>query len=358
MAESPFLFLAAYEKKDKNKFFGRTKEVAQLYNAVHASNLILLYGTSGTGKTSLVNCGLANQFHDTDWLPIFVRRNSDLNQSLDLAVSKYVRSTGKDDTLVQRIRHIYREQFKPVYLLFDQFEELYILGSRQEQGAFHATIADLLQSGVQCKVLLIMREEYLASLDGFEKAVPSLFDNRLRIERMNNLGLSKVILGTAQEGSIEIAEPKVTVHGILDNIRDKREGIDLTNLQVYLKELWDLDMERQTGGQKLPDENYVARFDPALVKKAGRIQNVLSDFLDKEMEALELRLEQQGVEHAEGLPLEILFTLVTDDGTKRPMDLESIVKGLPKHRRLDSQHLQYCMKEFERIRLLTPLTSD
>lgn len=302
MPESPFLFLEAYKKQDKNKFFGRAKEVAQLYNAVHASNLILLYGTSGTGKTSLVNCGLANQFHDTDWLPIFVRRKDELNESLDLEVSNHLSSTKKDDTPAQQIRQIYREQFKPVYLLFDQFEELYILGSKQEQDAFHMTVSDLLRAGVQCKILLIMREEYLASLDGFEKAVPSLFDNRLRIERMNDLSLSKVIMGTAQEGRIQIVEPRDTVHAIIDNIRDKREGVDLTNLQVYLKKLWDLEMDRQTKDQQLADGDYVATFDPELVKKAGRIQNVLSDFLDKEMEALEHRLEQKGVKHTKGLP--------------------------------------------------------
>ena len=116
-------------------------------------------------------------------------------------------------------------------------------------------------------------------------------------------------------------------------------------------------MDRQKDNP-LSDPEYDASFDPDLVKNAGRIQNVLSDFLDKEMEALEQRLIEKGVKHAKGLPLEILFTLVTEDGTKRPMDFEAIIKDLPKHRNLSRDHLQYCMKEFERIRLLTPLVND
>ena len=60
--QSPFKFLDSYEKSDKEQFFGRNKEIAQLYNALHTSNLMLLYGASGTGKTSLINCGLANEF--------------------------------------------------------------------------------------------------------------------------------------------------------------------------------------------------------------------------------------------------------------------------------------------------------
>lgn len=82
MSKSPFKFLSAYQKEDKNIFFGRQKESAQLYNAVFASKLTLLYGASGTGKTSLVQCGLGNLFFDTDWLPLFIRRGTDINQSV------------------------------------------------------------------------------------------------------------------------------------------------------------------------------------------------------------------------------------------------------------------------------------
>jgi predicted GTPase len=79
---SPFKFLEPYGKDDAAFFFGRDKETAQLFNAVHASNLTLLYGASGTGKTSLINCGLANKFYETDWLPLFVRRGMDINRWL------------------------------------------------------------------------------------------------------------------------------------------------------------------------------------------------------------------------------------------------------------------------------------
>ena len=51
MKRSPFKFLDSYQKEDKDRFFGRERETAQLYNAVRASNLVLVYGASGTGKT-------------------------------------------------------------------------------------------------------------------------------------------------------------------------------------------------------------------------------------------------------------------------------------------------------------------
>lgn len=352
MPQNPFKFLDSYTKEDKSRFFGRKKETAQLYNAVHASNLILLYGASGTGKTSLINCGLANQFHDTDWLPIFIRRGSDLNQSVRRELGKMVPNNdwNEDTPLRHSVKEIYLEHYRPIYLIFDQFEELYIMGDKAEQRAFHKTVSELLQAGLQCKILIIIREEYIAYLSEFEKVVPSLFDNRLRIEKMNDLNLGRVISGTARYGKIKLADPSRTILAILDNLRSKREGIDLTNLQVYLDRLWRKDIERQKANGIQEVEQVV--FDMELVEAVGPMHNVLSDFLDEQMQEVESGLRKHGVAKPEGLPLELLFTLVTEDGTKRSMDLATIEESLPRNRKLSQRQIAYCIEEFERIKLL------
>ena len=77
---SPFKFLDAYEQRDKPVFFGRDAEIEQLYRLVFETNLVLVYGQSGTGKTSLIQCGLANRFAETDWFQLFVRRTDNINQ--------------------------------------------------------------------------------------------------------------------------------------------------------------------------------------------------------------------------------------------------------------------------------------
>ena len=79
---SPYKFLDAYTKEDRDIFFGREKETEELYQNIFESKLILLYGVSGTGKTSLINCGLANKFEESDWLPVNIRRGPDINTSL------------------------------------------------------------------------------------------------------------------------------------------------------------------------------------------------------------------------------------------------------------------------------------
>ena len=77
--KSPFKFLDAYTKDDKDIFFGRENETVELYQKIFGGKILILYGISGTGKTSIINCGLANKFEDSDWLPISIRIVSNIN---------------------------------------------------------------------------------------------------------------------------------------------------------------------------------------------------------------------------------------------------------------------------------------
>jgi hypothetical protein len=353
----PFKFLDAYDKDDKDRFFGRERETAQLYNAVFAANLTLLYGGSGTGKTSLVNCGLANTFYPSDWLPIFIRRDRNINLSLQKALEQNLQREAPSDfqewPIQDQIQGLYLDHYRPIYLIFDQFEELFILGNEAEQQTFYQTMAVLLQVRLQAKVILIIREEWIAHLNEFEKVIPSLFDNRLRIERMNDLNIARVIRGMTQQAkapAISIHSPRETISKIIDNLRDKHHRVDLTNLQVYMDRLYRTDLQRQNS-----DSIKQIQFDPELVDQTGRIDNVLGTFLEEQLIRMEKQLRQRGVKTVKGLPLEILFTLVTEDGTKQAMDTQEILKTLPRNRKIQPEDLEYCLQEFQRLRLLRTL---
>jgi AAA+ ATPase superfamily predicted ATPase len=80
--KSPFKFLDSYTKDDREIFFGRDREIEELYHRVFESKIMLVYGVSGTGKSSLIHCGLANKFQNTDWLPIVIRRGGNIIESM------------------------------------------------------------------------------------------------------------------------------------------------------------------------------------------------------------------------------------------------------------------------------------
>lgn len=236
---SPFKFLDPYQLEDKAIFFGRDEEIARLYQMVFETNILLVYGPSGSGKTSLIQCGLAARFKKTDWFELFIRRRKNINESLHQVLSTHARTAlPKETSLSEKVESLFLDYFKPVYLIFDQFEELYILGSEKERRRFIEQIAELVKADLNCKVLIVMREEYIAQLYDFERKVPQLFEKRLRVEPMNFANVARVIRGTTEKFNIHLEQPEETIRRIIDNISDQRSGVQLSYLQVYLDRLY------------------------------------------------------------------------------------------------------------------------
>ena len=170
--KSPFKFLDAYTREDREIFFGRDREIEELYQKVFESKVLLVCGISGTGKTSLINCGLANKFEDSDWLPIKIRRGNDITASLKAGITRAAISPVKEEkSIVSQLQSLYLDYFKPIYLIFDQFEEVFIFGSREERQDLIKEVKKIIDSDVQCKLLFVLREEYLAGAIEFEREI-------------------------------------------------------------------------------------------------------------------------------------------------------------------------------------------
>ena len=351
-SQSPFKALEAFQKGDRDRFFGRDREISQLYRAVTGSNLVLVYGASGTGKTSLVNCGLANKLLESDWYPIYVRRGRNLNRSLQRQLVRESATTlARDATVAERIRSLYLDRYRPVYLVFDQFEELYILGSTEEQRTFHSTIAGLLSAGLECKVLLMIREEYIAYLSDLERLIPYLFDNRLRIERMNNRRLREVVTGMARQGEIDIESDEVVTE-ILARVHDERRGVDLTHLQLYLEHLYQI-------AKRANERDKTIAFTRELLDRSESLDEVLANHLGTRTRYLREELGRLHRDVSQELPDQVLMALITDEGTKRSMNVDELME-VPKIQRLNasSSAVRFCVEEFERVRLLQRLPFD
>lgn len=335
----------AYEKEDKDKFFGREKEVDDLYERIFETKMILLYGASGVGKTSIIRCGLANRFNPPQWMDMFIRKRENINESLHHAVHSRILQANKDaeiqEDILDALQMLYLYNFIPIYLIFDQFEELFILGEEDEQREFFEFVQRILKSELPVKILLSMREEYIAYLSDFEKQVPTLFDHRIRVEKMVRNNLAEVIEGTAKAYDIELEEPEETVDAIINNLSD-RKGVDLTNLQVYLDRLYRKDREKKS-------EYDPVSFDLALVKEVGELKDVLGNFLDEQLNQLEAEMGKKGV------PLDVLFALVTDDGTKRSQDTELIKESLLRRKNISTEDVEYCIKRFSEMRIFKEL---
>ncbi|MFZ1431689.1 MAG: TIR domain-containing protein [Geminicoccaceae bacterium] len=64
LVAQPFMGLEAFEAKDAALFFGRRKETQELVDRLRTTNLVLVTGDSGSGKSSLVKAGLIPAFRE------------------------------------------------------------------------------------------------------------------------------------------------------------------------------------------------------------------------------------------------------------------------------------------------------
>jgi len=160
--QSPFKFLDSYTREDREIFFGRDREIEELYHRVFESRIMLVYGVSGTGKSSLIQCGLANKFQETDWLPLMVRRGGSMPQSLAASIKSASITPIAGDIITpsqfrKAVRSLYLDHYKPVFFIFDQFEELFIFGDREERRTFISIARALTESDLQCRMIFVMR---------------------------------------------------------------------------------------------------------------------------------------------------------------------------------------------------------
>ena len=308
--KSPFKFLDSFTLADRDIFFGRDKEITELYRRVFESKILLIYGVSGTGKSSLINCGLASRFDESDWLPLNVRRGSNMIDSLNEAFNKQaIRPLKKNLSVSEKLQSIYLDHFKPVYLIFDQFEELFIFGTPEEKTGFLKLIKGIVDSETQCRIIFIIREEFLAGMTEFESELPDIFTNRFRVEKMKRANAIHAIEGPCKVHNIE------TEAGFSEELIDKLcpagNEIELTFLQIYLDRIFRIAVAEKQQGSGL-------RFSKELLNKAGSVSDLLGQFLEEQIEEMENA----------GTGTSILKSFVSLQGTKRPMKESEILKSI------------------------------
>ncbi len=343
----PFKFLDAYGADDGKIFFGRDKEVEELYQMVFQTDLLLLYGSSGTGKTSLVKCGLSNKFQEHDWYDVYITRQKYYPKAVKDALQNEVKKFSDEAELeeswmygnyeskaasyatklteIQKAcKRMYLNTFKPIFLIFDQFEELFILGDEKEQEAFFEIVEEILTYEYPVKIIIIIREEFIGYLYKYERKIPKLFDKKMRIEPMTRSNLFQVVTGVAEcnESIVQIEdgrEEEIT-DILFEKLQNKahRSTIDLPYLQVFLDNLY-LSITKDDSRKS------EATITVDALNAVGDIDDILKEFLENQVVEIATanELKQRTV-------WKILSPFTTLEGTKEPMARESLLNKISK----------------------------
>jgi|GEM_PF-3439715 len=175
---SPYRGLASFQERDADIFFGREAEVAELLQILRDEPVVAVVGDSGSGKSSLLQAGLAHAVRQqglagrTGWRIVSLRPGNQPARSLLASLLSGGEEAVTDlpapaDWLraLTALLETTCSAGQPLLLLFDQFEEMFNLCQdvAQRRAVAEALAAVVQQSAGHFRLVLGMRSDYLGS---------------------------------------------------------------------------------------------------------------------------------------------------------------------------------------------------
>jgi conflict system STAND superfamily ATPase len=227
-------------------FHGRKAETTVLTHRILANRLTVLFARSGLGKTSLLNAGVAEQLRDEYLAPLAVRvSGSELGplDSLYRGIEDACSHQGFEYVAGDRqsLWHFFKTaQFwhndtllTPV-LILDQFEELFTLQSSEQRSHFLDELSclvrgirpsresrsrpDLSDAPPAVKIMLSLREDFLACLEELSDRIPEILDQRFRLLPLTRSAASEAIVEPATVKHRDLATPPFDIDPWVQNM--------------------------------------------------------------------------------------------------------------------------------------------
>jgi len=250
--EHPWLGLESYQAETRAYFFGREPEVAELHLRLRNHPLLVLYGRSGLGKTSILNAGLIPRLVAEQQVPVLHRfdynneRLEPADQLMLLLFSShededtwrfgnaYARADEWSDDLRKNLPffdlpadpaswfwlRVHSRVNRPAitHLILDQFEEVFTRGAERKgvvedirdrvgillHGGVPPAIADLISKedtfldhfdpdSQPVRLILSLRDDYVYALNRWRQHLPALGENNFELRPLRGLAAFEAI---------------------------------------------------------------------------------------------------------------------------------------------------------------------
>lgn len=314
LPDSPYVGLVPYGEEDAGFFFGRDDETRIVSGNLRASDLTLLYGASGVGKTSLLRAGVIHDLHErahrtelvlSERPPFAVAAFSSWRDGPLPALMETIREAAVDigggtevaawqpGASVTDTLYAWTERVRTLLVVLDQFEDYFLYHPDEAgPGTFAGELPRIVNDpNLRVHVLLSIREDALAKLDRFKGSIPRLFANYVRIEHLSRAAARAAIEGPLDEWNRRQpgSEPYLLGPGLADTVIDATatggvtfvrngdrpetatpdsERVEAPYLQLVMERLWrdaaaegshDLTVERldRLGGPQQIVENHL-----------------------------------------------------------------------------------------------------
>jgi WD40 repeat protein len=344
---TPFPGLRPFREGEDHLFFGRESQVDTMIDKLAGRRFLAVVGTSGSGKSSLVNCGLRPALHrglmakaGTSWRMAQFRPGSNPLRAMARALAKDgtlfsgFESAGMtlEDMIEASLRmsnlglaDIYEQahlgEGANLLVVVDQFEELFryralgasAVGDGQKRSQEATAFVNLLleakaQANFPIYIVLTMRSDYLGDCAEFPGLPEAINEGQYLVPRMTREERRAAIAGPVGVGGAEITPVLLT--RLVNDVGDNPDQLSI--LQHALNRTWARwEHEGKCKG----------RLDLRHYEAIGTMARALDQHAEKAFGELETERQKKICEK--------IFKALTDKGTdprgiRRPTKLETL----------------------------------
>jgi hypothetical protein len=299
-ASAPYPGLRPFRRDEADIFFGREHHVDRMVDRLARHRLLVVIGSSGSGKSSLVSAGLLESLEmgllaaaGPVWRFAILRPGSRPMTHLAAALLAAGGGPGDADdialhraalerspqSLALELQEYPLESGGNLLILVDQFEELFRLDDLAGREEAEAFVALLLSSAEQREasiyVVLTMRSDFIGRCADFRGLAEAVSETQYLCPR---LGRDELV--AAIKGPIEVfgatTEPSLVTR-LVNDMGNHPDQLPL--MEHALRRLWDLAWHRDPAAPVLclADYEMVGRFGGSLSQHAEEILAELSD---------------------------------------------------------------------------------
>lgn len=335
---NPFPGLRPFTPDESDLFFGRDNESEEIARKLISNGFVAVLGPSGSGKSSLVQCGLFSRIRKISasegiaWRTLHLSPGNDPFSNLaDLLLS----AAGQDkkdqdqkneiisilknepDGINEALNILKIKSGEKLLLFVDQFEELLrlvTLGSGFDLLAERFVSLLVNTAGIRngrTFIVLAMRSDLLAECARYKGLTQLVNSSNFLIPRMTRENFREAIVGPVKYAGATI-DPDL-VEKILDELEEQPDQLPV--LQHALMRTWTRWQELDDPGRPINYSDYLA---------VGTITDAISKHGDEVYDRLDPH---------EKIICEKLFKTITgkspeNKGIRRPLDLQTIRASL------------------------------
>lgn len=328
---NPFPGLRPFTISDSHLFFGREGHVDEILLKLYKNRSVTIMGYSGSGKSSLMNCGLIPVLYGgfmtetgPHWKIISIRPGNSPIENLAKTVVNFLIDEGRiapedkrihkaiinsvlrnsDQGLIELSRYIQSYSHENVFFQIDQFEELFRFKHANTENADEALayvnlmLSAVAQRDVPVYVAINMRSDFIGECTAFPGLAQLINASNYLVPQMSREQKRMAIEGPVAVGGGRISTR--LVKRLLSDIGDNQDQLPI--LQHALMRTWDYWVANREPGEPMDIRHYnaVGRIAQALSLHANEAYDELTT---KEKHIAEVLFKALTEKNSEGLEM-------------------------------------------------------